>query len=1136
MQGRIAKRETVSAGDEPLWYKDAVIYELHVRAFYDSDGDGIGDFRGLTQKLDYLEDLGINALWLLPFYPSPLRDDGYDIADYTGVNPHYGTLQDFKVFINEAHRRRIRVITELVINHTSNDHSWFQRARRSPPGSPERDFYVWRDGPEHFRDARIIFKDFETSNWAWDPVAGSYYWHRFYSHQPDLNFDNPKVQRAVLQVLDFWFGLGVDGLRLDAVPYLYQREGTNCENLPETHAFLKKLRQHVDRKFPNRMLLAEANQWPEDAVEYFGEGDECHMAFHFPVMPRMFMALQLEDRFPVVDILEQTPAIPEDCQWALFLRNHDELTLEMVTDEDRDYMYRVYAHDHQARINLGIRRRLAPLLANRRKLELMKALLFSLPGTPVLYYADEIAMGDNIYLGDRDGVRTPMQWSADRNAGFSRANPQQLYLPVIIDPEYHYEAVNVETQQKNPHSFLWWTKRLMMLRRRRPAFSRGSLEFLYPDNNKVLAFIRVHEEQRVLVVANLSRFVQYADLDLSAYAGLVPVETFGQTEFPPIGSRPYTVTLGPHSFYWFDLEAPRAGFLFDIGPETRLPLLEVEGSWTELFTEKRRGSLEEILPAFMARQRWFGGKARRVKRAGIFETVSVKFKTGSAILALVEVDYQAERTETYCVAFSFAREAGAERVQSDFPGAVLARLSVTGRRSSRKKPPENRAAEGLLYEASVDREFCTALLEAIRRGRKVKGIAGQVVASRTGRFRGLRGDDDESLVPAAGRAEQSNTSIFFGERLILKLLRRVDEGVNPDLEMSRYLTERTRFANTPPLAGSLEYVKGRSTPSTLAVLHGFVPNQGDLWQHGLDAVGRYFEMVLARRRRADPSLLWTPRFAEAPHVELPLLAQKTVGSYLAVAQLLGQRTAEMHVALAAEKEDREFVPEPFSVLYQRSLYESIRSRAVQTFQLLRKRLDHLPLPIRPMAETVSGLKNEFDRRTRQITGRPIAALRTRCHNDYHLGQVLHTGDDLIIIDFEGEPARSIGERRLKRNPLRDVASMLRSFHYVAVTGLYRGNVRARDIRFLEPWVEFWSGWVSIQFLRSYLEHAGPGGFLPESGDDLALLLDVFLLEKAAYELEYELNNRPDWLRVPLSGMLRLLAPPARESQTGETDD
>src|SRR5689334_11417251 len=547
----MAQGDTQTSVD-PLWYKDAIIYEMHVKTFCDSDGDGMGDFRGVIEKLDYLQELGITAIWLLPFYPSPLRDDGYDIADYFDVNPNFGTLDDFRAFLDAAHQRNLRVITELVINHTSDQNSWFQQSRRAPPGSPEREFYVWSDTPEKYNEARIIFKDFETSNWTWDPVAKAYYWHRFYSHQPDLNFDNPAVHGMVEKVCDYWLDMGVDGLRLDAIPYLYERENTSCENLPETHDYLRKLRAHVDAKFPNRMLLSEANQWPEDAVAYFGKGDESHMNFHFPLMPRMFMALQMEDRFPIIDILDQTPAIPDNCQWAMFLRNHDELTLEMVTDEERDYMRRVYATDPVARINLGIRRRLAPLLANsRRKIELLNTLLFSMPGTPVLYYGDEIGMGDNFYLGDRNGCRTPMQWSSDRNAGFSRANPQQLYLPITIDPEYHYEAINVENQQKNLSSLLWWMRRVIAMRKNFRAFSRGSLEFLFPENSKVLAFLRRYENETVLVVVNLSRFAQSAEIDLSSVAGSVPIEMFSRNHFPPIKKAPYILTIGPHGHFWF---------------------------------------------------------------------------------------------------------------------------------------------------------------------------------------------------------------------------------------------------------------------------------------------------------------------------------------------------------------------------------------------------------------------------------------------------------------------------------------------------------------------------------------------------------------------------------------------------------
>ncbi|HEY7270451.1 MAG TPA: maltose alpha-D-glucosyltransferase, partial [Dehalococcoidia bacterium] len=686
---------------DPLWFKDAIIYEAHVRAFYDSNEDGVGDFRGLTEKLDYLQDLGVTAIWLLPFYPSPLLDDGYDIADYTAVHPAYGDLRDARLFIREAHRRGLRVITELVCNHTSDQHPWFQRARRAKRGSAARNFYVWSDDPEKYQDARVIFKDFETSNWTWDPVAGQYYWHRFYRHQPDLNFESPQVQKAILAVMETWLELGVDGLRLDAVPYLYEREGTNCENLPQTFEFLRKLRAHIDSRFADRMLLAEANQWPEDAVAYFGDGDMCHMAYHFPVMPRLFMSIHMEDRFPVFDILRQTPAIPENCQWAMFLRNHDELTLEMVTDEERDYMYRVYANEQQMRINLGIRRRLAPLLGNhRRRIELMNGLLFSLPGTPVIYYGDEIGMGDNIYLGDRNGVRTPMQWSGDRNAGFSRANPQKLYLPIIIDPEYHYETVNVQAQRDNPHSLLWWTKRLIALRKRYKAFGRGSLEFLQPDNRKVLAFVRSYENERILVIANLSRFVQGVELDLSAYQGQVPVEMFGRVDFPPVADRPYFVTLGPHSFYWFSLEQAREPLrVVDVAPDG-MPTLLSAGPWQSLFQEEPERSVTLALTAFLERQRWFAGKSQGIRSLNVTEHIELRTRHGRhALLCLLDVQYNDGGSGMYFLPLAMAPAEAGDAVLRDSPRAVMARV----------KGYED-GPDGVLYDATVDEEVTAALL------------------------------------------------------------------------------------------------------------------------------------------------------------------------------------------------------------------------------------------------------------------------------------------------------------------------------------------------------------------------------------------------------------------------------------------
>ena len=547
-------RRTGTASD-PLWYKDTIIYELPVKSFCDGNADGIGDFQGLSQKLDYLQNLGVTCLWLLPFFPSPLKDDGYDIADYVNVHPSYGTLDDFKTFLRAAHERGLQVVIELVLNHTSDQHPWFVRARSAPPGSPEREYYVWSDTDQRYQEARIIFLDTERSNWTWDPVAQAYYWHRFFQHQPDLNYDNPAVIREMLAVLDFWLDLGVDGFRLDAVPYLVERDHTSCENLPETHAIIKLVRKHIDERAPGRMLLAEANQLPADVRAYFGDGDECHMAYHFPVMPRIFMALHLEDRQPITEVMNKTPPIPDSCQWALFLRNHDELTLEMVTDDERDYMYLAYSIDPQARINLGIRRRLAPLVGNsRHRIELLVGLLFSFPGTPIIYYGDEIGMGDNLYLGDRNGVRTPMQWTGDRNAGFSRADPARLYSPVIMDPVYGYPAVNVEAQESDAASLLHWTRNMIGLRKLFKVFGRGTIEFMSPPNRKALAYVRRYRDDVILCVANLSRTVQPAELDLSAFAGLTPVEMLGYTEFPTIGAAPYFLSLGPYDFYWFELQ------------------------------------------------------------------------------------------------------------------------------------------------------------------------------------------------------------------------------------------------------------------------------------------------------------------------------------------------------------------------------------------------------------------------------------------------------------------------------------------------------------------------------------------------------------------------------------------------------
>jgi maltose alpha-D-glucosyltransferase/alpha-amylase len=1111
------RREDFVISDDPLWYKDAIIYELHVRTFADSDEDGVGDFKGLIQRLDYLQDLGVTALWLLPFCPSPLRDDGYDIADYSDIHPMYGTLRDFKAFLREAHRRDLRVITELVINHTSDQHPWFQRARRSKPGSRWRNFYVWSDTPDRYKETRIIFKDFEPSNWSWDPVANAYYWHRFYSHQPDLNYDSPSVRRAVLRFLDFWFGLGVDGLRLDAIPYLYELEGTNCENLAETHAFLKELRRHVDHKFKDRMLLAEANQWPEDAAAYFGEGDECHMAFHFPVMPRMFISIRMEDRSPIVDMIEQTPVIPETCQWSLFLRNHDELTLEMVTDEERDYMYRVYAHDPQMRINLGIRRRLAPLLGNqRRKMELMKSLLFSLPGTPVLYYGDEIGMGDNFYLGDRNGVRTPMQWSGDRNAGFSRANPHRLYLPIILDPEYHYEAINVEAQQSNPSSLLWWTKRLIALRRRFKAFGRGTIEFLHPENRKVLAFIRRYEDECILVIANLSRFVQCAELDLSSLKGRVPVELFGGTRFPPIGELPYFITLGPHTFYWFAIEpeAMARETLEIIPSEAQLPLIRIAGPWEAVLYDKGRADLEEILPNALKARRWFRGKARDIRSARILEVLPVPTSSPIAHVTLVQIDYVEGDPEIYLLPIAAAVGEVADRIFNENRDAAIAQFHLI-----------NQDKKGVLYDAVIERDFCELLLQAISRGRRLKGTKGELVAKPTKVFRSILNASEEPLEPSILKGEQSNTSVVFKDRFILKLFRCVEEGINPDLEIGHVLTEMG-FQHIPPVAGALEYRRGRGASMTLGILNGFVFNREDAWEYTKDVLAEYFERVLARRPELQGFSLSQGHMLDLVEQDLHPMERDIIGLYLESAHLLGQRTAELHTALASVPDGPDFAPEGFSKLYRRSLFQSMRNMTSQVFQLLRRGLKDLPEGVRKDAGKILDRESDVLNRFRSILSREISAMRIRCHGDYHLGQVLYTGKDFVIMDFEGEPAHALSERRLKRSPLRDVAGMLRSFHYAAYAALFAqrdsGLVRKDDVTYLETWANSWCLWVCVAFLKAYLSTATWGAFLPQNKDELRVLLDTYLLEKAVYELGYELNNRPDWLKIPLRGIKQQL--------------
>jgi maltose alpha-D-glucosyltransferase/alpha-amylase len=1095
--------------DGATWYKDAIIYELRTRSFYDSNGDGIGDFRGLTSKLDYLEDLGVTALWLLPFYPSPGRDDGYDISDYVDVHPEVGTLADFEAFVEDAHGRGIRVITELVLNHTSDQHPWFQRARRAPKGSPERDFYVWSATPDRYKDARIIFKDFEPSNWSWDRQAEAYYWHRFYSHQPDLNFENPAVQEALLSVVDFWLGKGVDGLRLDAVPYLYEQDGTNCENLAPTHLFLKKLRAHIDARFENRMLLAEANQWPEDAAAYFGQGDECHMNFHFPLMPRMFMSIHMEDRLPIVDIFAQTPDVHPACQWALFLRNHDELTLEMVTDEERDYMYRAYARQMATRINLGIRRRLAPLVDNsRRKMELLNGLLLSLPGTPVLYYGDEIGMGDNVYLGDRNGVRTPMQWNMDRNAGFSSANPQRLVLPVVIDPEYHYESLNVENQQQNPTSLLWWTKRLIALRKRFTAFGRGTTRFLNPSNSRVLAFIRQHNEECVLVVANLSRFSQCVELDLATYKGSMPVEVFGKTRFPAVGEDPYPLTLGPHGFYWFALERAGTRELGTASPSVRpVPSFECEDVETLL----RSAELGDALRGFLETRPWFAGRDRAIRASRVADVFKLDVGSKSVFVALVGVESSDFESDVYVIPLALVKaEMEAEET------SVFAYVEIRGDDSTQMK--------WALVDALEEPVAARTLLEAFAETELASGQTGKLRVS-VARSVALAEPDLRPDPRKMGR-ESHDTTLRYGDRFVLKVLRRLDVGVSPELEIAQFLASRGSDL-APRVEAWVEFVRPRAEPQTVAILQSFVPHLETAWRFTQEELSRYYERTLARPADDPPPPVQSGSPLLLAGALPPALVTQMIGNYLDTAATLGRRIAELHVALAGGATPA-FAAEPYSALDRRSKYQSLRNLSGRILRLLREQLTRLAPAARGEAERVLASETELLERFEPLLRMKTGALRIRVHGDLHLGHLLYTGKDFVLTGIGGAREPSFAAPRRKRSPLSDLAGMVRSFDFAAMKLLLDpARVRDADVDAARPWALHWSAWVSASFLGGYVIAAQGAPFVPSDRDEFARLLDAFVLERALFELKSELMQRVDAISVavPLVGISRILSAP-----------
>jgi maltose alpha-D-glucosyltransferase / alpha-amylase len=1073
--------------EDGLWFKDAIIYQLHVKAFADSNNDGIGDFAGLTGKLDYLRDLGVNTLWLLPFYPSPGRDDGYDISDYGDINPQFGTMKDFRRFMHEAKRLGLRVITELVINHTSDQHDWFKRAKRSPKGSSARDWYVWSETDQKYKGTRIIFTDTEKSNWAWDDDAQAYYWHRFFSHQPDLNFDNPRVVRAVVQVMKRWLDTGVDGFRLDAVPYLCEREGTNNENLPETHAIIKQLRAELDAYAPNKVLLAEANQWPEDVQHYFGNGDECHMAYHFPLMPRIYMAIAQEDRFPITDIMRQTPEIPPNCQWAMFLRNHDELTLEMVTDAERDYLWSTYAADPRARINLGIRRRLAPLMENdRRKIELMNSILMSMPGTPIVYYGDEIGMGDNIYLGDRNGVRTPMQWTPDRNGGFSRADPAQLYLPPIMDPVYGYTAVNVEAQSRSLSSLLNWTKRLVAVRKSSKVFGRGTLAFIRPANRTVLAYVRQLGEEAILCVANISRAAQAVELDMSPWKGRIPQEMLGRTNFPRIGDLPYLITLPPYGFFWFQLRADTEREPERVLPREVTTLVVGQGWENALASWTRRTFENDVLPNYLPDRRWFADKGTRALSAKV--SAAIPIEAGDQRFAMVVADVQGVHgTSRYFLPLTirWTRYTAVDHS----PAVILAAV----RRGPR---------EGALLDASGERNFIACLLAHVHQAKQVEHEGKRLIFQPTDAFAAQPLREFETV--NTSEREQSNTTIIVENKYVVKILRRITAGIHPEIEVGRFFADVAHFQNAPTLLGSVELVEADSR-SALAVVHSFIENQGDAWSVTSAALDRLVE----------EQRLLSPDDAMADSESAGLVQQRI--------RQIGKRTAEMHLAFACDEKDTAFIPEPIVAEDVVRWIDSILHRARLAFAAMERNFRHMAERMAELARRLIETRGAVFGYIGEQRGTVPGGMKIRHHGDFHLGQVLMAKEDAYILDFEGEPRRTLEERRAKAPPARDVAGLLRSIDYAVSAALDRApNLTPDERANVAAPVRSWGERLSNAYWETYRETIGDAPLWPADEEQKRGLLDLFVLEKALYEIEYELTNRPAWSHIPIEATLRIL--------------
>ncbi|MGJ4886041.1 maltose alpha-D-glucosyltransferase [Bradyrhizobium sp. HKCCYLRH1065] len=1080
-----------------LWYKDAIIYQLHVKAFADSNNDGVGDFAGLTDKLDYLQDLGVTTLWLLPFYPSPGRDDGYDIADYGSINPDFGTMKEFKRFIQEAKRRGLRVITELVVNHTSDQHHWFKRARRSPPGSSARNWYVWSDTDQKYLGTRIIFTDTEKSNWTWDPEAGQFYWHRFFSHQPDLNFDNPRVVNAIVQVMKRWLDAGVDGFRLDAIPYLCERDGTNNENLPETHAIIKRLRVELDSYAKDKLLLAEANQWPEDVQEYFGQGDECHMAYHFPLMPRIYMAIAQEDRFPITDILRQTPDIPATCQWALFLRNHDELTLEMVTDVERDYLWSTYANDPRARINVGIRRRLAPLMDNdRRKIELMNSLLMSFPGTPIIYYGDEIGMGDNIYLGDRNGVRTPMQWTPDRNGGFSRADPARLYAPMIMDPVYGYEAVNVEAQSRSLSSLLNATKKLISVRKSTLAFGRGTMTFIRPANRSVLAYVRQYKDEVILCVANLSRSAQATELDLSPFKDRVPIEMLGRSRFPAIGELPYMITLAPYGFYWFQLKEREKSepIIQRAVPEFETLVVPLGSTWVSL--ARTRSVFErDVLPGHLARARWYPERS-----------ADAIHPTLTSAIPFCDIG----DNRPWLIFFKAA--------ERDEKRRYLLPMQIEWVRFDRDRyNPQAFAAvrqgarEGTLLDAATSPIFLALLLHNLKQALTVEENGVRLEFRPTSRFpdKQIRESEQVRVV----ETDRCSSKAVVNNEFFIKLRRELEAGPHPEIEIGGFLTETVGFGNVPPLLGSVEVIQ-EGERQTVGCVHGFVENQGDGWTVSAAYLDRY----------VDDQRVFAASGDERQSEEL--------SPYLRYMAQAGRRVGELHAALASRSDIVDFAPEPANADHLDHWIDRLRGQADRILTGLSERRDHLKDPERGLVDQVLARRGELSERLSSLIPHHIGGSDIRLHGDFHLGQILIVKDDIFIIDFDGDEEQPLAERRRKAPPARDIAGFLRSIDCSVRVAQERALRASQDDHGrIAAALSEWRDQAATAFLAGYREIKASQRLWPDDPHTAEALLNFFMLEKALGALEYDLAHRPDWLRIALSNLLRVLSEPASASES-----